>query len=371
MQAPLVNWDLGTAYDFFISLIVLHEPAKFGVRAAWAAGMRSRLPAGDRDFLEETQGIFHAPLHWIYTLPEPKDGATIIQVLEQTPSVERLSALALSAGTPADAAAILRHVQATQTWSDEEVEALRAIYQEAWEKQPPSTKTLRITLDWWTRSEEFGERYLNAVRAYYDGFFAEEERRIRPALQKGLIKAQELAEQLELPALLEELSQGVRFTALPEITELTLAPSYWSDPFVFYDLVGEKQMVLLFGARPEDAALVPGEVVPDALLQALKALSDPTRLRILRYLSAETLNPTQLANRLRLRVPTVTHHLNTLRMARLVQVIVATGKETHYSSRLETVTTTFAALENFLKRGETSEVEPLPDSETLRDTAVT
>ena len=30
-------WDWGTAYDLFMSLEVLHEPAKFGLRGAWAA----------------------------------------------------------------------------------------------------------------------------------------------------------------------------------------------------------------------------------------------------------------------------------------------------------------------------------------------
>ena len=65
-------------------------------------------------------------------------------------------------------------------------------------------------------------------------------------------------------------------------------------------------------------SLVPGELVPDALYQPLKALADPTRLRILRYLSDEPLTPAALARRLRLRSPTVIHHLDALRLARLV-----------------------------------------------------
>ena len=32
-----ITWDLGTAYDFFISLEVLHEPSKYGIRGVWAA----------------------------------------------------------------------------------------------------------------------------------------------------------------------------------------------------------------------------------------------------------------------------------------------------------------------------------------------
>ena len=81
-----------------------------------------------------------------------------------------------------------------------------------------------------------------------------------------------------------------------------------------------KHWVVLFGARPAEVALVPGEVVPDAMLRALKALSDPTRLLILRYLSDQPQTPSQLARRLRLRPPTVIHHLSALRLAGLVYI---------------------------------------------------
>ena len=37
-------WQTGTAYDLFASLQVLHRPQEFGLRRAWAAGVRARLP---------------------------------------------------------------------------------------------------------------------------------------------------------------------------------------------------------------------------------------------------------------------------------------------------------------------------------------
>jgi DNA-binding transcriptional ArsR family regulator len=356
MQAPQLIWDLGTAYDLFISLIILHDPAAFGVRAAWAAGMRSRLPTAEREFLEQAHETFHAPLHWIHHLPYPKDGRAALHALEYIPPSERLPALALSPETPPEMTALLQEVAARRDWDEADREALRAILVEHWpKKRHASAKTLADVLTWWSRPDEFGELVLDSLRAYYEVFFAEEEQRIRPALQTALEEAQELAGQLDLPALLEELSQGVRFTALPEVSELALAPSYWSDPFVFYHLVSADRMLILFGARPEDASLVPGEVVPDALLQALRALADPTRLRILRYLMDERLTPTQLAHRLRLRAPTVVHHLTALRTARLVQLTIGEEKkEVRYAARTETIQATFAALREFL---ECSEIE--------------
>ena len=41
MRTPTLLWDIGTAYDMFISLDVLHNPDKFGLRGAWAAASPS------------------------------------------------------------------------------------------------------------------------------------------------------------------------------------------------------------------------------------------------------------------------------------------------------------------------------------------
>src|SRR4030042_1028108 len=115
-----------------------------------------------------------------------------------------------------------------------------------------------------------------------------------------------------------------------------------------YDCVMEKLWVVLFGARPAEVALVPGEVVPDALLRALKALSDPTRLIILRYLSDKPQTPSQLAKRLRLRPPTVIHHLSALRLAGLLYVSMDSEDEKRYTVRDTVVRDTFEALRKFL-----------------------
>jgi hypothetical protein len=55
----------------------------------------------------------------------------------------------------------------------------------------------------------------------------------------------------------------------------------WITPLILYTELNPEQMIFLFEARPADASLVPDEVVPNALLRALKALADPTRLKII------------------------------------------------------------------------------------------
>lgn len=193
-------------------------------------------------------------------------------------------------------------------------------------------------MDWWIDGEAAGERLLTALRAYYEVFFAEEENRIRPALQAGLERAQELAERMPVLDLVEELSQGIILEDILEAPNLVLAPSFWGSPLLILDQIAEDREIVLFGARPPEASLVPGEVVPDALLRGLKALSDSTRLRILRYLSEEALTPSQLSRRLRLRSSTVVHHLDVLRLATLVQFRMGEhGKDRRYAVRPEAV----------------------------------
>jgi DNA-binding transcriptional ArsR family regulator len=335
MDAPKITWEWGTAYDLFASLHVLHDPDSFELRASWAAGVRSRLPSEERELLERAKDLIFIPLHWIHQLPDPKDSTTALWALAQTPREERLAALTCCQEMPSESEAIFRGVAAKGSWDSEDLEALQDHYRA--KKKTPKTKELTSILDIWTQPGDFGDLYLNALRAYHQAFFAEEEKRITPALKAALNKAQELAERLNFEDLVEELSQGLRLEAEMKFDKMVFAPSYWITPLVVWDSIAEHEGMFLFGARPDDASLVPGEVVPDSLLRMLKALADPTRLKILRYLFEESLTPAELARRLRLRAPTVTHHLKTLRLAGLVHITFEEKGEKLYASRLSAV----------------------------------
>jgi DNA-binding HxlR family transcriptional regulator len=372
MTSPRLLWDWGTAYDLFVSLEVLHRPAEFGVRGAWAAGVRARLPATEREILEQSQLLFLGPLHWIYALPDPKDAAAVLWTLRQIPPAERLPDLALAPDKASvEVVETLRRVAARGAWDERDQEILKAMPVCHEEKSSHSPEELVQILDWWSRPEEFGERYLAALYAYQEAFFAEEESRIRPALQEALSRAQELAGRLALSDLLEELSQGLRFGELTGVAELVLAPSFWCTPLVYWGKVGVGRTAWLFGARPPDSSLVPGEVVPDAILRALKALSDPTRLRILHYLTQAPLTPAQLARRLRLRAPTVTHHLNTLRLAGLVQLTLGEGHEVkEYAARSGAIAAAFSSLQDFVDPGRAKDPDQAsPDYGRFRNTS--
>ena len=77
-KKPEFIWDVGTAYDLFISLDVLHDPSRYGLRGNWAAGVRSRLPVKHREFLQQiNEHHLVWPIIWLAHLDGPKDSATI------------------------------------------------------------------------------------------------------------------------------------------------------------------------------------------------------------------------------------------------------------------------------------------------------
>jgi len=338
---PKIIWDKGTAYDLFVSLWIIHRPEEFGLRPSWAAGVRSRLPASLRDVLEQSQQFMSVPMHWVYSLPGPKDAASVLMALRALPPEDRLPALVKNKEEYQN---FLLSLQGKQRLTEKIETQLKHD-----KKLKPVTKpVIRAIFNAWSDRGAFGEKFLAALEAYVENFFSEEEIRIIPAQTKALENAKTISKKQSLLSLLEQLSAGVRMDWVTRLKRIVMAPSFWGTPFVFFDMLQENTGIILFGARPKEIPLVPGELVPEDLLNALKALADPTRLRILRYLLETPSTPSQLAKVLRLRPPTVIHHLNNLRLAGLVLVTVSPEADRRYAVRMEGVDATMQHLQVFL-----------------------
>jgi DNA-binding transcriptional ArsR family regulator len=342
-----IHWLSGTAYDFFISIFVLHHAERFGLRPSWAAGVRQRLSAPKREFLEKIQPFSPVPLEWMTALPAPADTVTALEILSRLDSAARWAALTLAPDTPPAVAATLEQISARKSWTADEKEFLRTNYYRRGDllKLP----VLESLLESWSHAAASGELLLEALQEYYSAFFAEEESRIRPILESVQAESQALADEIPLEELVTRLSRGVHLDGLDSLSSLTLIPSYWCAPLIFISRPSAESAILAYGARPEDVSLVPGSGVPSGLVNALKALADPSRLRILRDLSVQPLTPTELARRLRLRAPTVVHHLRILRLAGLVEITISTGNERLYAARLHAIEEHQSALREFLQ----------------------
>jgi DNA-binding transcriptional ArsR family regulator len=346
MKPPKLIWDQGTAFDFFCSLRVLHEPGHYGLRPSWAAGVRSRVPAEYRKILEQVGSFIFIPSTWLVSLPAPKDVETVLWYLGSIPPEDRLLNLLQGCGAPRAVINLLQQVAARGSWTTQDQAGLREAYQP--EKTPPRTKILTSMLDLFSQPAASGESYLAALKAYQRVFFSEEERHIHPYLEQALSEAKEMAAHQPFDELIESLSRGVRLGEEPGFKEWVFVPSFWISPLVSFARVSDERAIFIFAGRPPEVSLVPGEMVPEGMLRVFKTLGDPTRLRILRYLSRENIPPAEIARRLRLRVPTVTHHLNALRLAGLVYLTLEEKDDRRYGARLEALDEVHENLISFL-----------------------
>jgi len=337
-KTPRLIWDVATGYDLFTSLYVIHNPGDFGLRASWAAGVRSRLAPQMREMLSEVLVHFGIPAHWVYALPQPRDGLTILRELEKIEPRDVLLALYTVPGSDSPVEQMYRRIWETGSWTEDDIEqAQHCCPGMRGKKERQINRTSLVAwLNWWTNPEEFGRRYTSIIAEYYESFYREEERRIEGELQRGYERARKLEGELDFASLLEELTAGLDPRKFVSLESLILIPSFWASPVVFYGPMASGQGIMVFGARPKDAALVPGEPVPDNLSVPLKTLSDNTRLRILKLLREEPLTAAQMAKRLRLRPPTISHHLKSLRLAGLVN-ISRSDDDIRYSTRVARV----------------------------------
>ncbi len=351
-------WDLGTAYELFVSLHVLHEPEFYELRPSWAAGIRYRVSLPERTFLEEVVPFLRAPqrqFNWIYHLPAPKDVRSALRALKEIPPAERGRILTdLTPGAHPEDACLLE-ISQRGSWDKKDLDFLAPILC----KDEPchSEEQLVKFLERWKYADEFGRMLLQSLEAYNQAFFEKEEKRIEPVLQAGLEHARELAEQLSPPELIAELSRGYH-SSDPLGRTLIVVPNFWMTPLICLEKIDPEAKLFLFGARPATMSAIPGEQVPDGLLRTLKALADPTRLKILRILYREELGPAELARRLDLRVPTIIHHLKELRLAGLVNLTIQ-GQEKRYQARLEAFDDTNADMKRFITNGSLEETEPV------------
>lgn len=340
-------WDFGTGYEFFLSLHVLHNPDSFGLKPSWAAGVRSRLPAEHRQTLELARTVMATPYYFVHSLPKPKSSEVVLEAIRKIPASTRLSALFFRAESPKEFRDILQGTTAKTKWTRAEKNIIcEALQVNNRDFHPANLDPLHQI---WSHREAFGEAYLAALTSYFQNFFAEEEQRIMPVLKQGLSHAQMRSGSLPLTAMLEELSSGVRYRDLEHITSLHLAPSFWGAPYLFYDELDNGAVLMLFAARPETMALIPGEIVPDTLINGLKSLADPTRLRILRHLAQSPQTPAELSRALRLRPPTVAHHMMELRKAGVVQVIIGHEGDRQYATRFDGFDTIQELLNHFVR----------------------
>jgi len=356
--APIVEWDIGTAYDFLLSAHTILNPRSHGIAAPWAAGVRKRLaPQSQRDF-KSFYSVSHSyraytPLHLVYEMGAPKDARQFLDYVEAIPEDEFPQRMHYPYMSDETISRITGKALRGEKIKDSEVEAYRRNMSRIVGLSNPPTAEVKKLFAELADPADTKKRWLTVMREYYSAFFAEEEKRERPVLERMLVEAQDLAARSTVSDTVERISHGFTVSESIDLQKLVLAPSIWAHPFTVRVPLAQRELLVVWGARPQSYRLVPGETVPDEALLVLRALGDATRLRLLRLIAAEPRSLQSLAQEVKLSLPTVSHHIRELRGAGLIRLeLGGSGRESKYTVRWPTARQAFQELEEFVKPGE-------------------
>jgi len=342
-----VDWAAGTAYDFFASLFVIHNVESAGLRRAWAAGVRNRLSAPNRELLQAFVPVISVPVRWLGGLGVRPSAEDLIADLATVPDDEVIARLG---DEEIVTEPVIARVLESGNFSETDIAAIAADGCAGLDfDDADQARTLLTAL---ACPSVTGARLKTAFVEYYEQFFREEEARIAPYLERALEGAQQIASRTGPVELLEELSGGLRLENVAEARGLLLVPSFWAGPLVLFEMLADGTWVLMFSARPRDVSLIPGDPVPDALTRSLTAVSDQTRLRILKLAARAPRTQAEIARALRLRPPTITHHLRILRMANLVRLTETANGEKRYDVRMNRLEEIADDLKGFVESSE-------------------
>ena len=195
IASPQITWDMGSAYDLFISLWVIHRPDNYGLRPSWAAGVRSRLPLPLREVMEDSQKFLYIPLNWIHNLPEPKNALTVLDTLKALSPENRLPALTISGSENPETKAFYEFLMSLEGKQrlTAQIEQRIMDYHTSIRGRDLPKGLARAVFSAWSDRKAFGEKYYHALKSYVRNFFLEEESRITPILEKSLVEAQALS----------------------------------------------------------------------------------------------------------------------------------------------------------------------------------
>ncbi|MEA2573963.1 MAG: hypothetical protein QOH93_1261 [Chloroflexia bacterium] len=352
--AEVLHWDVGTAYELLLSLRAIFLPKDYGIPAPWAAGVRKRLsPGGQRDLKDFFNPPFavvaYMPLHLVLEMDAPKTVERFFEYVEAIPGTEFMRR-SYSPTRFHDISSDLRErLLAGEKMADADVEEYRRGVGRSAIAATPSVADVRRLFDDMADPEAAKQRWLTVMREYQAVFFADEERRLQPILERMLADAKALAKRTTVSDLLERLSNGFTLSPDIELDRLVLAPSVWLHPYVVRAEISERELLVVWGAHPPGHRVVPGESVPEDALLVLRALADPTRLRLLRLIAAEPRSLQSLAQEVKLSLPTVSHHIRELRGSGLIRLEVGgRGRESKYTVRWPSAERAFEDLKGFV-----------------------
>jgi DNA-binding transcriptional ArsR family regulator len=173
------------------------------------------------------------------------------------------------------------------------------------------------------------DRYVEILYAWNDQYFQGVDPAILTGLERDATEKRDLMGRMEPQELVEIATSGMTVEPQGDLDWLWLIPQYHYRPWNLLSFLRRGRVI----QYPVDALpLGPDEISP-RLRRLTKAVSDESRLRILRLLSAGPASFTEIVTFMKLSKSTVNHHLVVLRAAGLVRVHDSGERSATYTLR--------------------------------------
>ncbi|MBT2287905.1 helix-turn-helix transcriptional regulator [Paenibacillus albidus] len=187
--------------------------------------------------------------------------------------------------------------------------------------------------------------YIPLLRLWHEQYFRHVEQKILPLLIEDASEKKMLESKMEKVALIEYASGGVVIEDLPNLETIVLLPTVHNRPINTYCFY--KTMVII--QYPVDVPLDDEDEPPTVLLRMTKALSDPTRLRLLRYVAHEPKTLWEMQSELNQSREMLMHHLMILRVAGLLRIHLQGENNERFSIRPDGASELQLFLESYIR----------------------
>ncbi|ASA21871.1 ArsR/SmtB family transcription factor [Paenibacillus donghaensis] len=187
--------------------------------------------------------------------------------------------------------------------------------------------------------------YIPLLRLWHEHYFRRVEHKILPLLIEDASEKKMLESKMAPMALIEYASGGVVIEDIPDLRTIVLLPTYHNRPintYCFYK-------TLMIVQYPVDVPMEDEAEPPTVLLRMTKALSDPTRLRLLRYVAREPKTLWEMQSDLGQSSEMLMHHLLMLRVAGLLRIHLRGDSDERFSIRPDGASELQMFLESYIR----------------------
>jgi DNA-binding transcriptional ArsR family regulator len=337
-----IEVDWGLAYELVLGLRMLvgnEDPASYSVGASWFRRVRRAAPAELLASIDRLCGgheiIFGQLLGLASEAPPPRDVAALLRQLRRTtPLSLRLHLLGSSVQT--SRGGVSRQVVGKAARGD--APAIERLLRGTDPDRRPAIEHI-LALD----TREAKRLLIQIVRGWNAAVLSPIADETGPTLRRAAERTRAMAERAPSGRVIEAAARGFQYAREPGIDRVLLVPSAVGRPWAVLCEHRSTKIICYAVDDPSDRTL--GEP-PGGVIRFHKALSDVTRLRLLRRLATDRCTVQELADGFGLAKSTVHAHLVLLRGAGLVRWGIT---DKRYELRDESLGEGLSALESYMR----------------------